>query len=160
MKFSLVKENARPLKPDPNDKSRNRKAMGERSEAMITARFVSMGYNVLKPYGDNLRYDLVIEDVNKHLWRIQCKTGHIVSSGSSISFSAVSSYAHTRAGQAGQAHRNYQGQVDYFAVYCPATNGVYLVPIDHIKGNQGTLRLQAIGITRNSNVRWAKDYAI
>ena len=29
-------------------------------------------------------------------------------------------------------HRDYKGQVDFFAVYCPETSGVYLVPIDDL----------------------------
>ena len=160
MKFEIMDDSPRPLRPDPHNKLRSRKALGERSEAIITARLIEIGYNVLHPYGDNLRYDLVIEDATSHPWRVQCKTGHIVKSGSSISFSATSSYAHTRAGKAEQAHRNYQGQIDYFAIYCPATKGVYLVPIDHITGNQGNLRIKPVTGYQKKTVRWAKDYEL
>ncbi len=160
MKSNEIVAVERPLKPSPYDKSHNRKAIGECSEAMITARLVALGYNVLKPYGDNLRYDLVIEDADRHLWRIQCKTGHLEPDEATINFSASSSYAHTRTGQAGQAHKNYQGQIDYFAVYCPATNGMYLIPIDCIQGNEGSLRLKPTASGRERNMRWAKDYEL
>lgn len=39
----------------------NKKALGERSQAIIIYRLLEVGYNILTPYGDNTRYDLVIE---------------------------------------------------------------------------------------------------
>ena len=39
----------------------NPKAIGERSQAAIIFKLLEAGYNVLTPYGDNTRYDLVIE---------------------------------------------------------------------------------------------------
>jgi hypothetical protein len=42
----------------------NPKAVDERSQAYITGRLLEVGYNVLTPYGDNTRYDLVIEDAD------------------------------------------------------------------------------------------------
>lgn len=150
----------RPLKPDPYDKNGNRKAIGERSEALITARLVEIGYNVLKPYGDNLRYDLLIEDASEHFWRVQCKTGRIRPNEVSIHFSAVSSYAHTRAGKGGNPHKDYQGQIDYFAIYCPETQGVYLIPIDHVHGDRVRLYLCHQKGKQMDEVKWAKDYEL
>jgi len=48
----------------------NHKEMGERSEAIIIGRLVYSGYTVLKPYGENQRYDLVIEDADRQFWRV------------------------------------------------------------------------------------------
>lgn len=62
--------------------------------------------------------------------------------------------------QAGQSHRNYQGQIDYFAVYCPTTHGVYLIPIDHVQGNYGRFRLKPTTDRRLEDARWAKDYEL
>lgn len=109
MKFNRTDISMRPLRPDPIDRSRSRKAVGEQSEAIITARFIEIGYHVLIPYGDNLRYDLIIEDANGRFWRIQCKAGHTINNEASITFSASSSYAHTRAGKAGNSHRELSG---------------------------------------------------
>jgi len=53
----------------------NPKAIGERSQAYIIARLLEAGYNVLIPYGDNMRYDVVIEDADGQFWRVQSKTG-------------------------------------------------------------------------------------
>ena len=54
-----------------------KKQLGERSQAHIIARLLDSGYKVLVPYGDSSRYDLVIEDANEQLWRVQCKTAWI-----------------------------------------------------------------------------------
>ena len=53
----------------------NNKTKGERSEAIIIAKLLEVGYGVLTPFGDNRRYDLVIEDADGKFWRVQCKTG-------------------------------------------------------------------------------------
>ncbi len=52
----------------------NHKEMGERSEAIIMRRLAHAGYTVLKPLGENQRYDLIIEDAERKFWRVQCKT--------------------------------------------------------------------------------------
>jgi PD-(D/E)XK nuclease superfamily protein len=160
MKFEYIEESARPLKPIPHKKDLSHKANGERSEAVILAKLVELGYHVLIPDGDNLRYDLLIEDIDEHFWRIQCKTGWTKSNGESIHFLTASSYAHTRTGQAGQRFKDYQGQIDFFAVYCSQTKGTYLVPVEHFSGNHGQLYLTKVTNSRKREIRWAKDYEI
>ena len=57
--------------------------------------------------------------------------------------------------------RNYQGEIDLFAVYCPETSGVYLVPIDHVQ-TQSSARLR-VDPSRNNQyryVRYAAQYEI
>ena len=36
-----------------------------------------MGYSLLVPFGENTRYDLVVDD-GSQLWRVQCKTGDAI----------------------------------------------------------------------------------
>ncbi len=55
----------------------NNKTIGELSEAIIIAKLIEVGYSVLTPFGDNRRYDLVIEDADGQFWRVQCKTGWV-----------------------------------------------------------------------------------
>src|SRR5215211_6957979 len=72
------------------------------------------------------------------LARVQCKTGRL--RGGSVVFRACSSYGHHR--NPLTARRDYQGQVDAFAVYCPETAGVYLVPIADLSVHvEATLRV-------------------
>ncbi len=136
----------------------NHKAIGERSETIIIAKLVEVGYGVLTPFGDNLRYDLVIKDADSRFWRIQCKTGR--SNGEYIEFKPTSFYYHTRAGRTTHGSKSYHGQIDYFAVYCRETKGVYLVPVDHTGMSQVNLRLTPTKNSQEKNVRWAKDYEI
>lgn len=138
----------------------NPKAVGERSQAYIIARLLEAGYNVLIPYGDNTRYDVVIEDADGQFWRVQCKTGWIESEGAFIEFKTASTYYHTKAGRTEHGRRDYRGQIDYFAVYCPDTTKVYLVPISHVDTANAMLRLLPTKNKQEKNVRWAKDYEL
>lgn len=116
---------------------------------------------MLKPYGDNTRYDIVIEDADGNFWRVQCKTGWLVEEEAVIEFNTASSYAHTRKGQkAGFGRRGYAGQVEFFAVYCPDTRGVYLIPVDHVGSTHARLRLVPTGNRQQKGVRMAADYEI
>ena len=58
-------------------------------------------------------------------------------------------------------HRTYHGEIDLFAVYCPETNGVYLVPITHLPvKRQGYLRVDAPKNNQFERVRFAAKYEI
>jgi hypothetical protein len=52
----------------------NTKSTGDISEAVVMAEFLKAGFPVLLPFGDNQRYDMVVE-VSGRLLRVQCKTG-------------------------------------------------------------------------------------
>jgi len=138
----------------------NNKTIGERSEAIIIAKFLEVGYGVLTPFGDNRRYDLVIEDADGNFYRIQCKTGWVQQEGACIQFKTASSYYHTKAGRTSHGRRDYRGQIDYFAIYCPDTRKAYLVPVDHVGTANASLRLLPTANKQEKHVRWAKDYEL
>jgi len=52
------------------------KLVGDATEAMAIARLVQAGKNVLLPFGENRRYDLVIDE-GDHFVRVQCKTARL-----------------------------------------------------------------------------------
>ncbi|HLI89833.1 MAG TPA: group I intron-associated PD-(D/E)XK endonuclease [Ktedonobacteraceae bacterium] len=143
------------LKPELNPK-----AIGERSEAMITAKLLEVGYYVYTPFGDNLRCDLIIEDGDGKFRCIQCKTGWVEHNGAYIAFKTASSYYHTRAGRTSHGRRDYRGQIDYFAVYCPDTKKVYLISVDDVGTANAMLRLLPTKNNQEKGVRWAKDYEL
>jgi len=148
----------KPLKPATIVQGYNYKAIGEHSEAAVMTKLIELRYGVLKPFGDNRRYDLVIEDAESKFWRVQCKTGR--SNGEYISFTPASLYYHTRAGRTTYGSRSYHGQIDYFAVYCPENKEVYLVPVEHTGTSQLNLRLGATKNNQDKRKRWAKDCAL
>jgi PD-(D/E)XK endonuclease len=54
------------------------KRRGEIGEAMFLAKAARMGFGIATPWGDSLKYDMVI-DTGKRLFRVQVKSAHKVS---------------------------------------------------------------------------------
>jgi hypothetical protein len=120
------------------------KAIGDRTTLAVTA-LHSLGF-LLLPFGENTRYDLVIDN-GSELWRVQCKAGRL--RYGSIRFKTCSSYAHHR--DPTMQTRHYQGEIDYFGVHCPETGAVYLIPISKLDTKHtATLRSIRPAITRGS----------
>ncbi len=97
--------------------------IGEISEAAIITRLLELGYVVLIPYGGNQRYDLMVEDIDRQFWRVQCKSARVDESGTVLKFDTAN---HNVTGKNRQM-RNYRGQCDYFAAYCKKLDKIYLV---------------------------------
>ena len=130
----------------------NPKQVGETSEAMVIAALVRAGKKVFLPFGDNQRSDLVIEEGETFI-RVQVKTGRIYKGA--IEFPTRSSYAHR-----GRGRRHYRGDVDLFAVYAPALDKVYLIPVDSVGTESARLRIEPPKNGQKSGVRWAKDFEL
>lgn len=126
------------------------KSVGERSEGIIIAAFLRAGKTVLMPFGDNQRYDLVLDEDGSFV-RIQCKTGRIIDGA--VEFATSSTYAH-RGGQ----RRDYIGQADRFAVYSPELDKVYIVPVVDVGRSAARLRLELPKNGQSKNIRLASDY--
>ena len=110
------------------------------------------GYDVAVPFGENTRYDLIVDD-GFQLLRVQCKTGRIRSGA--IEFPTASSYYHHPNEKPTQRH--YRGQVDMFAVYCRQTSGVYLIPIDVLPLDRAYLRIDPPANGQRRRIRFAAD---
>ena len=67
------------------------KEIGDRSTLAIMFAFKIQGWDVLVPFGENTRYDLVV-DRGTQLQRVQCKTGRL--RNGAVVFRTCSSYAH------------------------------------------------------------------
>jgi PD-(D/E)XK nuclease superfamily protein len=114
------------------------------------------GFAVSIPFGENVRYDLIIDD-GCRLARVQCKTGRLRQGA--VLFNVCSCYGHHL--HPGEARRNYRGQVDYFVVYCSDTSGVYLMPIEDLPlANQASLRVEPPRNGQRLRIRNASDYEI
>ncbi len=117
------------------------KQLGERSQAHVIAKFLEVGYNVLVPYGDSSRYDLVIEDAEGRFWRVQVKTAWMENGGASIQFATTSLRSRSTNGKVTYSRAGYVGQVDYFAVYSHELRKAYLIPAGHV-GDATRMRLR------------------
>jgi PD-(D/E)XK endonuclease len=108
------------------------------------------------PFGENTRCDLIV-DHDGELIRVQCKTGRLREGA--IRFAVCSCYGHHR--NPGRARRSYEGQVDFFGVYCPETAGVYMIPIDDVPLKATAyLRIETPRNNQRKRIRFAADYEI
>jgi hypothetical protein len=128
--------------------------IGAISEAMISARFLQLGFVVYIPCGGKQRYDLLVEDAERQFWRIQCKTARLENEGSVIVFHTASHNVALRDKQ----RKSYRGQCDLFAIYCEELNKVYLLPVDQVGTARAKLRLSPARNKQVAHVRWARDY--
>ncbi len=131
---------------------RDTKTLGDISELHVILAMRRRGYDVSLPYGENHRYDLVVDDGEK-LSRVQVKTGRI--RGDVIKYSCSSSHAH-RGGTA----RPYFGQIDFLAVYCRDNGKVYILPENELTATCAHLRLSAPRNNMRKMIRWAADFEL
>lgn len=130
----------------------NTKQIGDVTEAMVTAALLRAGKVILRPVGDNQRYDLIIDESGAFK-RVQCKTGRL--RGGAIIFHPYSSYRHR-----GRGAKHYRGDIEFFGVYCPETDKSYLVPVADARDWRCSLRVKPTANNQSTNIRWAKDYAL
>ena len=132
------------------------KFIGDRSALAVMYALRARGYDLLVPFGENTRYDLVIDD-GLCLAKVQCKTGRI--RNGAIAFKVCSSYAHHPNPKS--RFRPYGNEVDFFGVYCTDNGGVYLVPSSEISNRfQVLLRLEPPRNAQRLRVRFAAAYEI
>lgn len=128
----------------------NTKEKGELVQAIILAELIKAGMAVLLPFGDNQRYDMVI-DCGDNFLRVQCKHGRL--RDGCIKFNARSTVY-------GGGYRSYKGQVDLFAVYCSDNQRSYLIPVDEVCNSEVYLRVEQTKNGQASGIKWAKDYEL
>jgi hypothetical protein len=132
------------------------KRVGDRATLAIMLALEGRGFRVYLPFTENTRCDLITDDGSR-LGRVQCKSGRL--RHGAIRFNACSSYAHHPNPKI--AKRDYRGEVDYFAVYCPETSGVYLIPIEDMPvKRQGALRVDPPKNRQRRLIRLASDYEL
>lgn len=147
------------LRPVPKKKG-IKGAIGIESEMVIAAALSQAGYTVLTPNGYMHRYDLVIEDAEGKFWKIQCKTAWLSKDNATLRFNGFSLLMKGQRGRIVSKRKGYENDVDYFAVYSPDTQKVYLLPITRVKNTQNYLRLVPTGNHQEKNVRHAISYEL
>jgi len=127
----------------------NTKAKGEISEGHVISHLLKRGYVVSIPFGNNQRYDLVMDD-GERLWRAQVKTARL--KGGCVVFNCSNN------GYNG-VRKTYHGQIDLFLAYCPDIDRVYRVPIEKATSTEMMLRIEpAKPRGPKTTIKWASDY--
>lgn len=131
------------------------KAIGDRTTLAVMLALSEQGLEIAVPFGENTRYDLLVDD-GTSIRRVQCKTGRL--RGGAVRFKTASSHAHHPNPKPTQRH--YVGQIDAFAVYCPETGGVYVIPIDGLPVCQAQLRVTPPRNGQRKRIRLAADFEV
>jgi len=129
------------------------KGIGEKSEAMIMAAFLRADKTVLQPFGDNQRYDLVIDEEGE-FFRIQCKTALLSKDKKYFEYPTSSQNWNSK------KRKNYIGQADLFAVYLREEDEIFIFSVAKSPKGHAIARLapsKAKGGQRKK-IRMAKDY--
>ncbi|WP_161596535.1 group I intron-associated PD-(D/E)XK endonuclease [Salinigranum halophilum] len=129
------------------------KSKGERIEAVILAELVHRGLTVLTPFGENHRYDFVIE-TSQGFNRLQCKSAR--DEGEVIRFSTRS----TRPRANGYDTADYDRDIDYFITTVGLGSDVYLVPIEDASKNEMVLRKEPPANNQSKGINWADEYRL
>jgi hypothetical protein len=133
-----------------SETSKNTKDRGDETEAKAIQTLISNGYSVSIPFGDNDKYDLVLDD-GENLYRIQCKTAWR-NKESTIRFNT-----HTQTTKDGEYCENtYHGEVDAFLVRYPKKGSFYWITIDEATEQKMELRFDAE--INHPSINWARDY--
>jgi len=131
----------------------NTKQKGILTEVRILYELVKRGYAVSIPYGDNEKYDLILDTGDGTLYRVQCKTGRYREG--CVRFNAYKVTSNTKINKVNFYNKE---QIDLFAVFCLELNKIYLVPVD---GKQMPyLRVDAPKNNQVKGIRWAKDFEL
>jgi hypothetical protein len=142
---------------------------GVQGETAVLNRLVQKGFEVLIPWGGHRRYDVAyfvtVEHRNfgffvhreSYLVRIQVKMGRLAPDKSGIDFNTVS--IHPRSGK--HYRRDYVGDAEYFGVYCPDLDKVYMVPVAEApRSGHMILRLTQPKTGQKGGYHFARDYEI
>lgn len=130
----------------------NTKATGDRTEARILHALLERGYSVSVPFGDNDRYDLVV-DTGSTLLRVQCKTDWL--EGECVRFKTGSQT--TVDGETRVV--DYADGIDAFAVRCADSGALYWVPVEEAGRKRTYLRVADPEIEHPS-VNQASEYRL
>jgi hypothetical protein len=131
------------------------KDIGDKTALAVMLALRMSGRTVLTPFGENTRYDLVVEDEGIFA-RVQCKTGRF--RAGAVCYKTSSSYAHHPSPKTRRC--GYRGEIDYFGVYCAETGGVYLVPVDDVPTTEASLRVDSALNGQGEGIRRAEAYEV
>ncbi len=129
-----------------------KKRQGSIGEIMIMAEAVRRGYKVAIPWGEDSRYDLIVDRIGK-LEKVQCK--YTRSNGELIT-------ARCRSSNNWNQVKYSCEDIDWLAIYDLTSQKCYFIPSVMLgEGrNQINLRIKATGNNQVKGVLWAKDFEV
>lgn len=131
------------------------KQKGNLTELQCLTSFIEQGLNVSIPYGDNARYDFII-DIDNQLFRVQVKTSSLKKADDegAIHFSCKSSYT-TNTGVSNVRYT--KDEIDFFATFWKGI--CYLIPVQECSLEK-TLRLTPPKNGQIKGITFASEYEL
>ena len=127
---------------------------GITTELICMQKFIELGYIVSVPYGNNSRYDLLVDN-GKTIWRIQCKTAKLYDNGS---YHIQTCNKITNATKRKTKHYT-KDEVDFIASIIE--DQLVIIPVELIENSTGKrfrTELPKFGTTGNCNL--IKDFTV
>lgn len=131
----------------------NTKRFGNVGEAKALSWFIENGIPVSVPFGDNEKYDFII-DLNNKLLKIQVKSSsqlfqeRLVFNLRSVRYNSSGSHVYT------------SSEIDFFVLYHEYTKQLYILSPEECAGTSLMLRLPDDKQNLQSNSKFADDYLI
>ncbi len=132
----------------------NSKDKGNLAELAAAKKIISRGMSVAFPFGDNERYDLIIDN-DQHLEKAQVRKAS--KRGNYLVFKCYSN--HRSEGEI-KCDTFKESEVDCFLVWYQGKDMIYKVPIEESPKTEMRLRPGQTGNNQSKNVNWAEDYKI
>ena len=123
---------------------------GDATEATVIAALKQRGIPVSQPFGDNERYDLLVETPDQRILRVQVKTGWV--RNGTIEFHGRSQHTNAQ----GNTYEKYEGDVDYFFVYTPERDSLHVIGEWEFDSSM-QLRIEEPEQTHQT-INWATEY--
>lgn len=123
---------------------------GDHTEAVVLGELKARGIPVSVPFGDNERYDLVIETPEGRHLRVQVKTGWI--RDGVVQFRGDSQHTNAQ----GNKYKRYNDGIDCFVVYAHKIEQMFLVWEEEVGSNM-SIRISAPE-QHHDSTNWAEKY--
>ena len=111
----------------------DRKELGAHTELQCITYLHGLGYTISIPWGDNARYDFILE-VNGKLYKMQCKTSHLKQEGV---YEFITCRRRINRNENVRLYYK-EDEVDFFVTFIKEK--CYLIPFNETSKTQKTLR--------------------
>jgi len=127
----------------------SKKTKGDIAELAVAKKFIEDGWQVLFPYGENHRYDLVAEKDDKFV-RVQVKYATPRKGALEINCRSSNNWS--------VLHYSSK-EIDLIAAYNPFDEKIYFIPVAEINHSLFRLRIEPSQNNQKSKIHFAKDFS-
>src|SRR5215213_5163569 len=126
--------------------------IGNEAEGIVLGQYIKAGLRVCIPFGTGAPYDLAV-DTGTRIVKVQVKTA-IFEKGCILCRTRRRNASYDRT-----MRRYEKGEVDYFAIYCPRFDELYVMSFEEAAKGSVSLRTEPTLNKQEKYIRWAKDYS-